>query len=104
MEEQQTISISEIQQENKTEDNPKIIKFELSDGKKVEMDMNRATGKLLMEARLLQENTQKVSLSIFILSLLCKFDGLSLSADEILDLNLDDVLLLEGVYTTKKKP
>ncbi|MCR5260644.1 MAG: hypothetical protein K6C94_02280 [Candidatus Gastranaerophilales bacterium] len=104
--ERQTISIAEIEQENKTknENNPKIINFELSDGKKVEMDLTKANGKLLMKARLQQDKTQGVSLSVFILSLLCTFNGSRLSPDEILDLDLDDVLLLETVYTTKKKP
>lgn len=103
-EQQQTISIAEIEQGNKAEDNPYIIKFELSDGKNVEMDLTKAKGKLLMEARMQQEKTQGISLSVFILALLCTFNGNKYTPDEILDLELDDVLLLETVYQTKKKP
>ncbi|MGN0014514.1 MAG: hypothetical protein ACI37T_03755 [Candidatus Gastranaerophilaceae bacterium] len=101
--EQQTISIAEIEQEKKQE-NSKIINFELSDGKTVEMDLSKAKGKLLMEARMQQEKTQGISLSVFILALLCTFNGNKYTPDEILDLELDDVLLLETVYQTKKKP
>lgn len=99
----QTTSIAEIEKE-KTEDVSKVIKFELSDGQKVEMDLSKANGKLLMTARMQQEKTQGVSLSVFILALLCTFNGQRYSPDEILDLQLDDVLLLETVYQTKKKP
>ena len=98
----QTTSLAEIEKERS--DGSKILKFELSDGKNVEMDLSKANGKLLMNARMQQEKTQGISLSVFILALLCTFNGQKYSPDEILDLNLDDVLLLETVYQTKKKP
>lgn len=101
---QETISIEEIKQSDKTEGNAELLNFKLSDGKSVEMDLAKANGRMLMNARMMQEKTQGISLSVFILSLLCKFNGQKYSPDEILDLNLDDVLLLEMAYQTKKKP
>lgn len=104
MEEQQTISIAEIERENTKERNEKIIEFELSDGKKAEMDLSKANGHLLMKARMQQNARLEISQSVFVLALLCKIDGRDYSVDEILDLPLEDVLLLEMVFQTKKKP
>lgn len=104
-EEQQTITIAEIEQEKESDNNPKIIKFELSDGKKVEMDFEKANVRILMKARLQQEQCKNaVSQSLFVLALICKIDGKEYSVDEILDLDIHDYVLMEQVYLNKKKP
>ena len=72
-------------------------------GKQVEMDdVRKADGHLLMKARLLSDNG--ISAGIYILAELCKFDGEKFTADDILDLDMEDVVALEDFYfATKKK-
>lgn len=99
---QETISLEEITKETEKQPNIKTITLDDS-GIKVEMDKARLNGHLLMKARELQESSaEKVSLSIFLASLVCKFDGECKTPSEILDMSALDVFQLESIILEKK--
>jgi hypothetical protein len=71
-------------------------------GKTVELDdVKKADGHLLMKARAMAD--ENMSAGIYVLSKLCKINGKQLTADEILDLDLEDVVYLEQLYIDSKK-
>lgn len=71
-------------------------------GKTVEFDdVRRADGHLLMRARQLAD--ERISAGIHILASLCKIDGEKVTADDILDLDMEDVVALEDKYLALKK-
>lgn len=99
---QETISLEEITKETEKQPNIKTITLDDS-GIKVEMDKARLNGHLLMKARELQGNsTENVSLSVYLASLVCKFDGECKTPSEILDLSVIDVFQLESIILEKK--
>lgn len=99
---QETITLEEIT--NETEKQPNIKNITLEDsGIKVEMDKTKLNGHLLMKARELQGNSiENVSLSVYLASLVCKFDGECKTPTEILDMSVLDVFQLESIILEKK--
>ncbi|MBR1754016.1 hypothetical protein IJ732_04190 [bacterium] len=80
---------------------PTTFKLPMSN-KTVEFDnVQNADGHLLMRARMLAD--ERVSPGVHILAALCKIDGEKVTADDILDLELEDVVALEDYYLTLKK-
>lgn len=69
-------------------------------GMKVKMDVTKATGHTLMQAR--QESGGGVEQGVFLMAKLCTFDGEEKTAFDILDLDAEDVLALEDYYIKKK--
>lgn len=71
-------------------------------GKTVEFDdVKKADGHLLMRARMLAD--ERISAGVHILTALCKIDGEKISADDLLDLDMEDVVALEDKYLALKK-
>lgn len=103
---QETISIEEIEKEKNEEKQKNVIEFTLSVSKiAVKMDFQKATGRLLMEIRQQDEAIhQPTTLAARVFIEICTFNDKKYTLDEILDLPLDDVLELEVVYRTRKKP
>lgn len=102
MEEQQTITLEEITKETEKKANIKSFTLEES-GLKVEIDLQKLNGHTLMQAREMQESSaEKVSLSIFLASLVTKFDGECKTPTEILDLPVIDVIQIESTILEKK--
>ncbi|MBQ9688017.1 hypothetical protein IJV79_00110 [bacterium] len=64
-------------------------------------DVKKADGHMLMKARMLADSS--ISSGIYVLSMLCKIDGESVTAEEILDLDMEDVLAMEDEYIKLKK-
>lgn len=99
---QETITLEEITKETEKQQNIKTITLDDS-GIKVEMDKTRLNGHLLMKARELQGNSaENVSLSVFLASLVCKFNGECKTPSEILDMSVLDVFQLESIILEKK--
>lgn len=99
---QETITFEEITKETEKQPNIKTITLEDS-GIKVETDKSRLNGHLLMKAREMQGNSaENVSLSVYLASLICKFDGECKTPSEILDLSVIDVFQLESIILEKK--
>ena len=83
------------------ENNLYTFKLPIS-GKTVEMsDVRKADGHMLIKARMLADDV--VSAGVYILSQLCKIDGKDVTAEDILDLDMEDVVALEDHYLTLKK-
>ena len=83
------------------ENNLHTFKLPIS-GKTVEMsDVRKADGHMLIRARMLADDV--VSAGVYILSQLCKIDGKDVTAEDILDLDMEDVVALEDQYLTLKK-
>lgn len=84
-----------------TENNLHTFKLPIS-GKTVEMsDVRKADGHMLIKARMLADDV--VSAGVYILSQLCKIDGKDVTAEDILDLDMEDVVELEDQYLNLKK-
>ena len=99
---QETITLEEITKETEKQQNIRTITLD-DPGIKVEMDKTRLNGHLLMKARELQGNsTENVSLSVYLASLVCKFDGERKTPSEILDLSVIDVFQIESIILEKK--
>lgn len=99
---QETITLEEITKETEKQPNIKTLTLEDS-GIKVEMDKTKLNGHLLMKARELQGNSaENVSLSVFLASLVCKFNGECKTPSEILDMSVLDVFQLESIILEKK--
>ena len=87
-------------QENKTNDE-NILILPIS-GKKVEFDdIKKADGHLLIKARQAAEGG--AATAAFIYAELCKIDGEKVTAEDILDLPLEDVVAIEDKYVELKK-
>lgn len=99
---QETITFEEITSETEKQPNIKTITLDDS-GIKVEMDKTKFSGHFLMKARELQgDSAENASLSIFLASLICKFDGECKTPTEILDMSVLDVVQLESIILAKK--
>lgn len=99
---QETITLEEITKETEKQPNIKTITLDDS-GIKLEMDKARLNGHLLMKARELQGNSaENVSLSVFLASLVCKFNGECKTPSEILDMSVLDLFQLESIILEKK--
>jgi len=99
---QETITFEEITKGTEKQPNIKTITLDDS-GIKVEMDKTRLNGHLLMKARELQGNSaENVSLSVFLASLVCKFNGECKTPSEILDMSVLDVFQIESIILEKK--
>lgn len=104
MKNKETISIEQIEKTEKEmkEENNKTFTLEKS-GVKVSCNQEEFNGHTLMKARELQEGTaEKISLSIYLASVVCTFDGENKTPTEILNLPLSDVLQLEEEILIKK--
>ncbi len=87
-------------QENQT-NNENILILPIS-GKTVEFeDIRKADGRLLLKARMAAEGGIKTA--GFIYAELCKIDGEKVTADDILDLPLEDFVAIEDKYADLKK-
>ena len=87
-------------QENQTNDE-NILILPIS-GKKVEFDdIRKADGHLLLKARQAAEGT--AATAAFIYAELCKINGEKVTAEDILDLPLEDVVAIEDKYIELKK-
>lgn len=87
-------------QENQTNDE-NILILPIS-GKKVEFDdIRKADGHLLLKARQVAEGT--AATAAFIYAELCKINGEKVTAEDILDLPLEDVVAIEDKYIELKK-
>ena len=84
-------------------DNNNLYTFKLPiSDKTVEMsDVRKADGHMLIKARMLADDV--VSAGVYILSQLCKIDGQEVTAEDILDLDMEDVVALEDEYLALKK-
>ncbi len=88
-------------QEEKQENNENIIVLPIS-GKTAEFeDIRKADGHLLLKARMAAEGGIKTA--GFIYAELCKIDGEKVTADDILDLALEDFVAIEDKYADLKK-
>lgn len=103
MVEKQTVTIEEISNNNDEKTIENKIEIELSDGKKAVMDFSDMSTRILMKARMLQGENSQMSLSVYMISLITKFNGENLTPEEICDLDMNDFLLLEGTFTVRKK-
>lgn len=84
------------QNEKQTEQNNNIYEFELSNGKKLTLDLSKNTGHLLMTCRKISGGQATV---IYMISEMALFDGQKIPAPEILNWSAFEVLELEDIYT-----
>ena len=77
-------------------DKSQIKKLTLSDGTKVEMDLSKANGHLLMKCR--QAANGGMTTVIFMISEISTFDGQKIPAPEILNRSAKDIIQLEELW------
>ncbi|MGN0014951.1 MAG: hypothetical protein ACI37T_05980 [Candidatus Gastranaerophilaceae bacterium] len=77
------------------QDNNKICEFTLRCGKKLELDLSKCNGDLLMKCRKLSGGAATV---IFMISEAGTFDGEKIPAPEILKWSAFDVIELEEIW------
>lgn len=93
----------EIMTKEKLENKQNTYTFTLPiSGKTVEMaDVKKADGHMLMKVRKLADDAANAG--VYIMAELCKIDGEKVTADDILDLDLEDVVAIENEYIEQKK-
>lgn len=89
----------------KNAENKEIVKFELSSGIKVEMDLSKNTARLLSEARkIYKEDETGYEISHYLISCISTFDGETITSEDMKDkLSAFDILELEAQFGALRK-
>lgn len=99
----ETITIEEVMANtHSNQEELKTIKLP-SSAIKVTFSPKKLNGHTLMHARKLAGAQNENSLSVYIASVACLFDGEHKTVDEILELPMEDILTLEEELLTPKK-